>query len=346
MAIDPAGNAYLTGETYDRSNTASSEVILAKYNPDGTHAWIKRLSAPGNGLNIAYSIDVNASSQICLAGSTDGTFDSTTPRRGRGFIARYTTEGQLIWSKHSLHPAIAVQLDSLGNCYLLSLQGIEKFTPDGKALWNIPSRTQAIVITQKDKLYSLDYNKDSFAPVLNKIDHRGNKTLITDLSLGQNFEWTQVVLSNLSIESGPTGGLYIQGTISGLDRKGVQHIDSYASKSDLDGTLRWEHHQGRDGYRHDTFDITVDYQGNAYIIGTVMPTPVAGQRDIVLMSYTADGTLVWLKNLGTPLFDAAVVIGIDQRGNYYIAGATEGNLDKQDNPDHQHATPFVARNKP
>ena len=347
MAVDPLGNTYLAGETYP-SNYANntSKILITKHNMQGELIWIRRISASGLGQNIAYSIDVNTGGSLCFAGTTDGTFDSTAPKRSRGFIALYDTDGNKIWTRHTPQRTISVSIDNTDNCYARSARALTKYDAKGKLVWNNHSKTNAITVSQDSQLYSVAQTTNSLEPVLSIFNHLGKSLSKTELKLGKTLNWSKIDLRNISLETDSHGNGYLQGTVSGIDHSGISRIESYASKFTPDGTILWENHQGSDGYRIDTFNITVDKKGNSYLVGTTMTIPTASPRDVIVIMYATDGSLQWLKKFGTPKFDAASSIGVDLSGNYYIAGATKGNLGGQNNTEHKNAVPFIARNHP
>lgn len=78
--------------------------------------------------------------------------------------------------------------------------------------------------------------------------------------------------------------------------------------------------------------IAVDGDGNVYAAGQFRGTftdqgqsvTSVGGADIILVKYSPDGELLWVKRAGGPLGDAAFGVDCDKNGNVYITGAFSG----------------------
>jgi len=79
--------------------------------------------------------------------------------------------------------------------------------------------------------------------------------------------------------------------------------------------------------------ITGDINGNIYISGSTKDNlesqTNAGGEDIFIIKYSADGTKLWSKLIGSSGDDKSNGITIDASGNIYITGYTSGNLEGQ-----------------
>ena len=75
--------------------------------------------------------------------------------------------------------------------------------------------------------------------------------------------------------------------------------------------------------------VTVDSQGNIYVIGSIegnlFGTNV-GEKDIFIAKFSLDGELIWEKQLGTIEDDVPFDIAVDSDRNFYVVGATCGDL--------------------
>ena len=82
--------------------------------------------------------------------------------------------------------------------------------------------------------------------------------------------------------------------------------------------------------------VAVDLDGNAYSLMTFGSGSIAlggvtytqrGTTDALLVSHHADGALRWVKHIGGTGFDIGRGVAVDEDGNVYVVGETEGPLD-------------------
>ena len=119
------------------------------------------------------------------------------------------------------------------------------------------------------------------------------------------------------------------------DSSGNVYVTSYRAfydfsviKFDSDGNELWRKQIGT-GQREGSSDLDLDAAGNIYLVGTAESSfggPNQGGRDIVVVKLSADGTLQWTTQLGTPEDDLARKIVVDSAGNSYVTGNTKGDF--------------------
>ena len=112
VAVDAAGNIYGIGQfsndiTFDvlQTNNILNAVYLVKFNAGGAEQWFRKIG--GASSNIAYSIDIDASSNVYLTGDFTGNLvffpNTATPLTSayanRIFLAKYDNAGALLWAK-------------------------------------------------------------------------------------------------------------------------------------------------------------------------------------------------------------------------------------------------------
>jgi hypothetical protein len=116
MALDAAGNVYITGES---SNGTNSDYATVKYTTDGLQSWVVRFNGPANGNDGARGVVVDQSGNVSVTGYTDvggGLSDYAT--------IRYDASGIQQWVSRYNGPANrtdaaeAIALDQLGNIYV------------------------------------------------------------------------------------------------------------------------------------------------------------------------------------------------------------------------------------
>jgi len=187
LSADDDGNVYVTGyfnsrsiafdnivvPNYDSASPAQylpRDIFIAKYNTNGDAIWAK--VAGGSDNDDSRSLVVNNDADIYLTGDFESrfvTFDSIilansdTTSRTEIFLAKYNTNGDLLWAQCAAGPGedygCAIAVDSGGFVYQaghysgasldfgnLSIQNsgyqpvfVTKYSPDGEALWALQS---------------------------------------------------------------------------------------------------------------------------------------------------------------------------------------------------------------
>lgn len=85
---------------------------------------------------------------------------------------------------------------------------------------------------------------------------------------------------------------------------------------------------GTDGFELGN-SITVDKNGYVYVTGGTsgsLGEQNQGNRDIWFAKYDSQGNEIWRKQIGSNSFDFPFGISVDEQGNVYLAGSTQGDL--------------------
>ncbi len=133
-----------------------------------------------------------------------------------------------------------------------------------------------------------------------------------------------------------TDALYSTGYASGAikDESHVGASDFFIAKHDLAGNLSWIKQFGS-SLNDYGFTLAVDSKNSVYVAGTVQGSidgnVYAGNLDLFLSSYDADGNKKWFYQSGTSSMDIAYGLTIDSSSNAYIVGSSNGSLDGNTN---------------
>jgi len=118
VAVDPAGNVYVTGRSY--GGATGFDYATIKYSSSGTPLWVRRYDNKINGNDEAAAIAVDAGRNVYVTGRSKGSgtdFDSLT--------IKYDSSGVLLWEARYNYPAFngpdeasAIAIDGAGNVYV------------------------------------------------------------------------------------------------------------------------------------------------------------------------------------------------------------------------------------
>ena len=120
VALDSAGNIYMSGSENSTGSPAGNNFFLAKYNSTGTLQWQRILGGANDDVCLGVSID--SSDNIYSFGYSNSATAGVTYDM---LILKYDTSGNLIWQKHiSYNSAVngdvaaGLGIDSTGNIYI------------------------------------------------------------------------------------------------------------------------------------------------------------------------------------------------------------------------------------
>jgi hypothetical protein len=147
IAFDNAGNVFLTNWSavaVPPPTPATADVELCKYSPAGSLLWSRRFDSQTAPSDKPDGLVTLADGSVCIAGTA-------TNGPNRGFIARYDSAGNLLWSDifggaggFDVATARALALDAAGNLILAgsiapigapSDMLVRCYAPAGQILW-------------------------------------------------------------------------------------------------------------------------------------------------------------------------------------------------------------------
>jgi hypothetical protein len=122
IALDSAGNIYISGSTDENNNTFRSAILIAKFNSSGTVQWTKRLtSGPSSASTLIAAgndIVIDSLDNIYICGTEQADFTALR----YAVIAKYNTSGTLQWQRTISGgadiKARGINIDSQGMIYV------------------------------------------------------------------------------------------------------------------------------------------------------------------------------------------------------------------------------------
>ncbi|CAL1137452.1 unnamed protein product [Cladocopium goreaui] len=125
---------------------------------------------------------------------------------------------------------------------------------------------------------------------------------------------------------------YTESSLDGHTNAGGRDI--FLMKFDAQGVHQWTRQRG--GERDDfAYGLQVDDVGNALVAGSTLSSldghTNAGESDIFLMKFDAQGVHLWTRQRGGAGSDWATALQVDANGSAWVAGFTDSSLDGHTN---------------
>ncbi len=305
VAVDKAGNSYITGGTYGalgrRNNEGTDDVYIAKYDRYGNAVWIRQFGTSRDERSFAVSVDMNGN--IYITGKVNKSIaPADGPDDNDAFVARYNGRGNLLWYRElgttpKNDEAFSVSVDNTGNVYIV-----------GQTNSNLDGSVRPAI--------------ENFDAWVAKYDSNGNQVWLRQFG-GIDYDIAT------SVAADGNGNIYIAGeTYSRLTDSYAGEGDGWLAKFDKDGNQAWLRTIGTTA-RDNVNAIAVDKDNYIYTTGNTygfLGGDNAGSSDVWFAKYDDLGNRLFLKQLGTDKDDKANAITVDNKGDIYIAGNTNGKL--------------------
>jgi hypothetical protein len=305
VAVDPAGNVYVTGacngpvdfgggEVFDPAN---GPVFLAKFDPVGEFLWVKRVS--GAGPDGPLRLGTDRYGNVVLQGV---------------FIRDLTVDGTTVMSAGGTDHVFLVGFDSAGNVrwigydsgqYMSVGFGMDAGASGGTAVTGF-IQAGAVFGDTELSVQGFDYFVVAY-------DAGGNVVWARQSGSSTSAMGTEVAVDpgNNVIVAGEFRGAV---TFGGTDLTSAGSRDAFITKYGPDGTVLWAVSIGEEG--DDTaYGIAADHDSNVYVSGRLSGTTTT------LWKLSPDGDLVWQADAPT-----ADDLAVDRTGNVLLSGGFRGTM--------------------
>jgi len=337
IAVDSAGNVYVTGYSYDYGT--SYDYVIIKYNSDGQKVWIARYNGPLNGDDRARAIAVDNNGNVYVTGYSygDGTYSDYT-------TIKYNPFGQIEWISRYNGPgnyydyAEAIAVDSAGNVYVTGYSYGQVTSSDYATIkYNREGQIEWI------SRYNGPGNYYDGANAI-AVDNNGN-VYVTGRSYGQDtyFDYTTIKYNSqgeiewLSTYNNAPINYYDVATAIAIDNNGNVYVTGFSEgrgscydyvtiKYNREGEIEWiSRYNGPTNGNDEAHAIAVDNNGNIYVTGFSV-----GQGtyfDYTTIKYNQEGEIEWISRYNGPsnYYDYARAIAVDNNGNVYVTGYSYGD---------------------
>jgi hypothetical protein len=364
IAVDAAGNAYVTGYTwctdfpmvnpFQGANAGDYDAFVARLDPAGILVFSSYLggrtmdiggrvyddSDPSRGGN---AVTVDGSGNMYVVGYTDsgqfpvtaGVYQTRMKGSDDAFVAKISPAGTLVYctflggSENDAtsynEGANAVAVDASGNAYVTGYTWSTDFPATANAYQGV--------------------NNGEYDGFVAKLNPSGTSLLYSSYLGGTLSE------ESYGIAVDQAGNIYVGGRTESADfpsLNGYQNAlsgsdDAFAVKFKADGSLVWSTFLGGSDNFPDYFNeggtaIALDRQGNVYLAGyswcadfpTLSPVQAGnqGSYDAFVARISPNGdNLSWSTLLGGANLDLASAVAVDGRGTVYVGGFTmSGNF--------------------
>jgi hypothetical protein len=352
IAVDPAGNAYVTGHTtstdFPTSHAAQAshgggtwdDFVTALNSQGSAMVYSTYLGGSGSersdewhGVNIGLSTDGSGNTSAYVAGMTQSSDFPTTSGAyqvafGGGadaFVTKYGPAGAIVYSSYfggsggdwasgiAVDGAGSVYLTGSSNVGLPTTTGAYQPTPGGGYLDAFVTKFNPTGSGLVYSTYLGGNNRDDGYGIA--VDSAGN-AYVTGITQSTNFP--------------TTSGAFQVAFGGGTD-------DAFVTKLNATGTsLLYSTYLGGSGSDEGLGNIVVDGAGNAYVTGWVtstnfplknaFQTAFGGHVDAYVAklnpSLSGNASLVYSSYLGGSDEDYGIGIAVDSSGNAYITGLT------------------------
>ncbi len=356
ITTDGSGNIIIVGHTWgdlDGSNEGGYDAFVTKHAPTGTPLWERQLGTSGH--DVAYGAAVDGNGNILIAGFTEGDLAGDNQGGEDVFLAKYSEDGDLLWKRQlgttsaDVANGIAVlESDSVVVAGYTEggLDGgneggydafVLKYSAGGDLLWQ-----RQLGSTETDNAYGIaaagdetvvlagytggglagDIASDSSDGFVAKYAASGDLLWIRQLGIAGEDQARGVSVDD-------SGNILITGFGEGdFAGSGQGGQDVVTAKYSSGGDVLW---RGRFGTTAQDVanGVASDSSGNVFVTGYTfggLDGDNLGNSDAFVAKYSSSGTLLWIRQLGTPENDQPNGVAADANGNLFVSGETSGDL--------------------
>jgi len=338
VAVDPSGNVFVTGQSFNGS--LSWEYATIKYSAAGVPLWTNRYTSPVAGPDVAVAVAADANGNVFVTGYAGATGN------GSDFATiKYSGAGLPLWTNYYNGPgdgtdgASAMVLDANGNVFVTGSSGgigtlsdyvTIKYSNAGVPLWT--------------NRYNGTGNGDD-SPAAITVDASGNVFVTgNQFGAGSDYDYATIKYSNAGVPlwtnryNGPANSTDVVNVLV-VDTNGNVFVTGYAKFSGIfsdyatikysgAGIPLWTNrYNGPSNYTDQATAVTVAASGNVFVTG-YSRSSLSGTYQYATLAYSSAGLPLWTnRNHGRgnePLF-ANASLAADRRGDVFMAGYSLGS---------------------
>lgn len=352
IETDLSGNMYLAGAFENQivigsdtlTSSGQSDIFLAKYSPAGQAIW--GVQAGGSDLELPFDLALDPAGNCYITGgflgtSTFGNTNLTSAGSVDGFVAKYDSDGQVLWATQfqgsNTLVAEGISLDNSGNAYVtgnftgaatmggISLNGfgardifLAKLNPSGQVLWareaggmDDDQGYEIVTDAAGNSFVTGTFRNSAIFSTISVSSVGGADLFVAKYDPSGQIQWVQKsdgpgFASGHGIDLDDAGNIYVGGSFSNSESFGSNNLsasaggDGFLLKYNATGQLQWATDFGAGNITVN--DIRVDQNGNSYLTGRFFNSMIQldtvsfssqGIQDIFALKVNADGKGVW-----------------------------------------------------
>ena len=325
IAVDNAGNVYVTGGSEDSISHGYWDYATVKYDASGVEQWVARYDGPQNHIDDATAIVVDNAGSVCVTGYS--LYDYATVKYDASGIEQWVARYSGVANR-----ATAMAVDNAGNIYVTGesygdyggtfydyatvkydASGVEQWVAryDGSGAYD---GATAIVVDNAGNVYVTGASHGSepyIAYATVKYDSSGVEQWVARYGGQGDFGDTAwaIALDNLD-------NVYVTGSSAGSGT----YFDYATVKYDAAGVEQWVARYDGPGNGTDIARaLAIDNAGNIYVTG-ISGNP-GYNTDYATVKYDASGVEQWVARYdASGEEDGATAIALDDIGSVYITG--------------------------
>ena len=296
------------------SDSGALDSFFSRYNNQGIQQRIRQFGT--SSIDNAYGIDTDDQGNSYLLSRTNGALAGANAGLGNDVVfGKYDRRGREVWqvqfgSPGNDNPFVDPRVDSSGDIAIAGYTNDDLGAPNADT--GIPPSADAWVAkydSDGNQLWIEQFGTDE-----------GDETFGLDIDSEDNIYTTGWTRGDL-------------GAPNNLNPDGEVTYDIWLAKYDSDGNQQWIEQFGTDTFDW-SWDVATDLNDDSYITGWTLGDlegTNAGSYDVWVAKYDSEGNQQLLTQFGTAGDDAALGIDVDDLGNYYLTGYTDGDLGGEGN---------------
>lgn len=342
LAVDKNGNVYVTGYSTSRMNGPDFATI--KYAPNGTLLWSRRYNGPGNGDDKASALKIDGSGNVNVTGQSLGIGTAEDYA-----TIKYSPNGDSLWVRRYNGPAnsadepAGLAIDGNGNAYVTGKSwggrswdfATIKYGPNGNLQW--VKRFNEVSDADQPAALAVDATGNVYVTGQTWIWGRGTSYDFATLKYDSqgNLLWARYYEGITNDHSFPVaaaldgkGNLYL----TGQSWTGRTSYDYATLKYAANGNQIWvRDYNGPSGGGDEASAMAVDANGNVFVTGRTYVWTGQARYDYATVEYAPDGTQLWARDYsGTSGRNQATALAVDNQGNLYVTGSSQGSFGHYD----------------